>query len=68
MYIEKENKYKHMILPPKELDRQLQYVYRKNNGFIIQKKINGELKYYGYFKTLKEALKKRDELIKNNWE
>jgi len=35
-----------MKLPPKELDRQRQYVYAKQGGFIIQKKINGELKYF----------------------
>lgn len=68
VYIEKENKYKNMILPPKELDRQMQYVYKANGGFRIQKKLNGELKHFGYFKTLKEALEKRDWLIENNWE
>ena len=69
VYIERENKYKHMTLPPRELDRQMQYVYRHNNGgFYIQKKIDGVLRYFGHYKTLNEALKRRDELIKNNWE
>ena len=68
VYIERENKYKNMILPPKELDRQMQYVYRTIDGkFRIQKKVDGELRHYGYFKTLKEALKKRDELIEKEW-
>lgn len=67
VYIERENKYRNMILPPKELDRQMQYVYRTNSGFRIQKKVNGELKHYGCFKTLKEALKRRDELIEREW-
>lgn len=68
VYIEKENKYNHMQLPPRELDRQMQYVYRHTNGgFRIQKKVNGKLKHFGHFKTLEEALNRRDELIKNNW-
>ena len=65
---ERPNPYHNMRLPPKELDRPRQYVYARNSGFQIQKKINGEVKHFGMFKTLDEALKKRDELIKNNWE
>ena len=64
---EKDNQYLTMRLPPRELDRWRQYVYVSTKGFRIQKKINGELKYFGTFKTLDEALDRRDELIKNGW-
>ena len=33
----------------------------------VMKKINGKLEYFGQFKTIDEAKKKRDELIKNGW-
>ena len=65
---ERENPYKNIRLPPKELDRARQYVYKNTRGFSIKKKINGELKYFGTYPTLDEALSKRDELIKNRWE
>lgn len=64
---EKENKYKHMILPPKELDNWKQYIYPSGSGFKIQKQINGKRKYFGTYKTLEEAIKRRNELIENGW-
>jgi hypothetical protein len=67
VYIERENKYLHMRLPPRGLKRANQYVYRNNGSFRIQKKINGVLKQFGSYKTLDEALTKRDELIENGW-
>ena len=67
VYIERENKYKNMRLPPKEVTRPRQYIYLKNNGFIIQKKINGKLRYFGYYRTLEEAMDKRDELVRKRW-
>lgn len=63
----KENPYQHIRLPPKELDTWRQYVYVGGKGFWIQKSINGEVKYFGSYKTLDEALDKRDELMKNGW-
>lgn len=64
---ETDNPYLHMKLPPKELDRQRQYVYVGTKGFRIQKKVNGKLKSFGTYETLNEALDKRDELIRRNW-
>lgn len=68
VYIEKDNQYLHMRLPPKGLNRWRQYIYIKRNGYVIQKTINGKLEYFGYYNTLNEALDRRDELISNNWE
>ena len=70
VYIEPDyNPYKNMRLPPyySNLKRARQYVYHNNGCFRIQKRINGVLKQFGNYKTLKEALDKRDELIENNW-
>lgn len=64
---ERDNPYLTMKLPPRELDRWRQYVYVSTKGFRIQKKINGKLKYFGTFKTLDEALDKRNELMQKGW-
>ena len=44
-----------------------QYIYPVANSFQLKKYINGKTKHFGTFKTLEEAIKARDELIKNNW-
>lgn len=62
-----DNPYLYIKLPPRELDRWRQYVYVGTNGFRIQKKVNGVLKSFGTYKTLDEALDKRDELVANGW-
>ena len=43
------------------------YIYLSGKSFRLEKYVNGKLRYFGTFKTLEEALKARDELIKNNW-
>ena len=43
------------------------YIYSVGNSFQLKKHINGKTKHFGTFKTLEEAIKARDELIKNNW-
>ena len=43
------------------------YIYSVANSFQLKKYINGKTKHFGTFKTLEEAIKARDELIKNNW-
>ena len=63
-----ENKYLGMRLPPRDVNRWRQYVYPNGKSWRIAKRVNGELRVYGTFKTLEEALDKRDELIDNNWE
>ena len=49
-----------------ELD-DTQYIYSVGNSFQLKKYINGKTIHFGTFKTLEEAIKARDELIKNNW-
>ena len=43
------------------------YIYSVGNSFQLKKYINGKTKHFGSFKTLDEAIKARNELIKNNW-
>lgn len=42
-------------------------VYMTNPTYRVQKSINGKQKSFGYFKTLEEAKKERDRLIKRGW-
>ena len=49
-----------------ELD-DTRYIYLVGKSFQLKKCINGKTKHFGTFKTLEEAIKARDELIKNNW-
>lgn len=64
---EKQNPYKNIQLPPKEVDNYMQYISRNGKKFRITKQINGKQKHFGTYKTLDEAIKKRNELIKNGW-
>ena len=50
----------------KELDDN-RYIYSSGKSFLLRKSVNGKCRYFGSFKTLEEAIKARDELIKNNW-
>ena len=44
------------------------YIYfYKDKGYIIQKKINDKIEYFGQYNTLDEAIKVRDYFEKNNW-
>ena len=43
------------------------YIYPVGNSFQLKKYVNGKTKHFGTFKTLEEAIKARNELIKNNW-
>jgi len=38
-----------------------------SKGYRISKKFNGKQKSFGRYSTIEEAVKRRDELIKNNW-
>lgn len=42
-------------------------VYKTNPRYRIQKTINGKQKSFGNYKTLEEAQKHRDKLIKRGW-
>ena len=50
----------------KELD-DTRYIYQYGKSFQLKKSVNGKIRYFGTFKTLEEAIKARDGLIKNNW-
>ena len=50
-----------------ELD-DTRYIYLVGKSFQLKKSVNGKCRHFGTFKTLEEAIKARDELIKNNWE
>ena len=49
-----------------ELD-DTRYIYSFGKSFQLKKSVNGKTKHFGTFKTLKEAIKARNELIENNW-
>jgi len=44
------------------------YIRRFRGYFYIQKVLNGKLEHFGSFKTLEEAIKERDLLVKYNWD
>ena len=43
------------------------YVVEKNIVYIVKKKIDGKTKYFGSYKTLEEAKKRKDELEEKGW-
>ena len=43
------------------------YIYQSGKSFQLKKYVNGKSRHFGTFKTLEEAIKARNELIKNNW-
>ena len=42
-------------------------VKAKNPRYRVQKSINGKQHYFGQYRTLKEAQKRRNQLIRNGW-
>ena len=44
------------------------YISKSGKKFVISKDFNGEMKRFGYYKTLDEALMVRDDLVSNNWD
>ena len=63
---ETPNKYYDIDLPP---SRKYITLIKKDDReyYMIRKTINGEQKYFGQYKSFMDAVKKRDELVKNNW-
>ena len=43
------------------------YISKVQNGFRVQKRINGKLRVFGYFNTLNEATKARNKFVSENW-
>ena len=44
------------------------YIYKTPRGYVIYKRIDGDVTYFGSFRTFEEALEERDKLIQNNWQ
>ena len=62
---EKKNDFEYL---DKYREKDTRFIYRVNNYYRVSKSINGELKSFGHYKTLEEAISVRDKLIKNNWD
>lgn len=43
------------------------YIIKDNNRFIVKRTYKGVLHTFGYYKTLDEALNRREELVSTNW-
>jgi len=52
----------------KHREKDTRFIYRVNEYYRVSKSINGELKNFGHYTTLEEAISVRDQLIKNNWD
>lgn len=48
-------------------EKDTKFIYRVGNYYRISKSVNGELKNFGHYNSLDEAISVRNELIKNNW-
>ena len=45
------------------------YITKNKKGiYIIQKNVNGKMRYYGSFKDYNDAIRVRDKCIKYNWD
>ena len=43
------------------------FIYKNKDKFVVERKIKGELKTFGSFDTIEEAIKFREDLINDNW-
>ena len=48
-------------------DNPNKYIQKQGNRYVIIKTINRKKTYFGGFKRIEDARRKRDELIENNW-
>lgn len=48
--------------------RKNRYIHKTSRGYVIYKRVDGELKHFGTFRTLEEANKEKERLIANNWQ
>ena len=44
------------------------YYSKQGKHYYIHKMVHGDRRYYGCYKTLKEAIKRRDELREQDWQ
>ena len=49
-------------------EKDTRFIYRVGEYYRVSKSFNGELKNFGHYKSLNEAISIRDQLIKNNWD
>lgn len=68
-----QNRYKEYDLPPFPKTRNKilplpRYISYNGTSYIIQKRINKEVKFFGSYHTLKEAKNIKRKLMKNNWD
>lgn len=52
---------------PKESDIH-RNIHKTPRGYAIFKRIDGDMKHFGTFRTIEEALEEKERLIANNWE
>lgn len=72
---EKENKYRKMDIPSFDdylaWKNRMKYITKQKSGskeyYVVQKKMNGVIKRFGYFKTLDEAIDRRNKLMDKGW-
>lgn len=65
MVSSKKNDYDYL---DRHREKDTKFIYRVGDYYRVSKSINGELKNFGHYNTLDEAISIRDELIKNNWD
>lgn len=68
----KEDNENHQILSKDnsengEKSQNTKFIKKVRNKFLIYKTTNGKSKYYGSFEKLEDAMKRRDELVADNW-
>lgn len=62
------NKYEKMDLPEWGYDKYISIKKQdKRRYYVIRKTINGEQKFFGQYKTFKEAYDEKERLIANGW-
>ena len=67
VYMDNPNPYLNMELPCMDCKHDNQYIYSNGTNYVIKKSINGVKHYFGTFKSIDEAKKTRNDLIKSDW-
>ena len=53
--------------PPRKHYGLPKYITYQRGAYVVQKRVNGELKYFGRFELLNDAIKEVKKLRRNNW-
>ena len=59
---------KNWVVNPHFINHEKRYICEQGGRFIIQKRINGKIEYFGTFKNLEDAQDERDICIACNWD